>query len=233
MGKNFIIGAEVTCDDGVCGELTRVVVDPIARAIAHLVVEPRHRQHVGHLVPIDRVDTDADKVHIRCTMSEFEAFEDAEETKFLPGASGQWGYGQSQMFSLPYFGLGGLGQGGIGMRIGGLGLRGLASGDTRGMDLGPDPRPVTIDRVPVGEVEVRRGQQVHATDGPIGSVHGLVVDPTDHHVTHVLLAEGHLWGKKDVAIPISAVVGVEAGVRLNLTKNEVRDLPPVAIDHHD
>ena len=41
-------------------------------------------------------------------------------------------------------------------------------------------------------------------DGPIGRVQGLVVDPTDHHVTHVLLAKGHLWGEKEVAIPIGA-----------------------------
>jgi hypothetical protein len=33
----FIIGSEVSCTDGVCGDLRRVVVDPIARAITHLV----------------------------------------------------------------------------------------------------------------------------------------------------------------------------------------------------
>jgi hypothetical protein len=47
----------------------------------------------------------------------------------------------------------------------------------------------------------------------------------------VLLDEGHLWGEKEVAIPISAVTGFEDGVQLNLTKDEVRDLPPVDIDH--
>jgi hypothetical protein len=33
-----------------------------------------------------------------------------------------------------------------------------------------------------------------------------------------------------VAIPIGAVKDVEAGVRLALTKDEVRDLPPVDVD---
>ena len=65
--------------------------------------------------------------------------------------------------------------------------------------------PVTFDTVPLGEVAVRRGEQVHATDGPIGHVQGLVIDAGTHHVTHVLLQEGHLWGRKEVAIPISAV----------------------------
>jgi hypothetical protein len=43
----------------------------------------------------------------------------------------------------------------------------------------------------------------------------------------VLLREGHLWGRKTVAIPISAVTGVDAGIRLNLTKEQVGELPPV------
>ena len=78
---------------------------------------------------------------------------------------------------------------------------------------------------------MRRGEHVHATDGAIGRVQGLVIDPGDHHVTHVLLDEGHLWGQKMVAIPVSAVTSVGDGVRLSLTKDEVRDLPPVDLDH--
>ena len=42
----------------------------------------------------------------------------------------------------------------------------------------------TYDRIPVGEVEARRGDHVEATDGPIGRVKGLVVDPSDHHVVN-------------------------------------------------
>jgi hypothetical protein len=47
----------------------------------------------------------------------------------------------------------------------------------------------------------------------------------------VLLQEGHLWDRKQVAIPLSAVTGVNDGIRLKLTKAEVQDLPPVDIDH--
>ena len=82
----FTIGSEVTCSDGVCGDLRRVVVDPVARALTHLVVEPRHQPGTGHLVPI--VDSAASELRLACTRSEFEALEDAEETHFLPWASG-------------------------------------------------------------------------------------------------------------------------------------------------
>jgi len=91
---------------------------------------------------------------------------------------------------------------------------------------------VTYDRVPLGEVEVQRGDRVEATDGSIGRIHGLVVDPHDHQVTHVLLQEGHLWGRKDVAIPIKAVSRVGDTIRLNISKQEVQDLPPVDFAQH-
>jgi sporulation protein YlmC with PRC-barrel domain len=211
----FTIGSEVACSDGKCGELTRVVVDPILRTLTHLVVEAEHRQGNGRLVPIGLVESAASEIRLRCTLAEFDALEDAEETQFLPGASGEWDYQQQQMLSLPYYGLGT----GTGM---GLGIGGMHVGDA---DVGP--HPVITDRVPAGEVEVRRGDQVHATDGTIGKVQGLVVDPGDHHVTHVLLDEGHLWGKKRVAIPINAVKDVKDGVRLTFTKDQVRDLPPI------
>ena len=122
------------------------------------------------------------------------------------------------MLSWPYYGLGG----GAGFGMGGVGMM-------RDVDR---PVVVTNDRVPLGEVEVRRGEHVFATDGEIGRVRGLVIHPDDHGVTHVLLDEGHLWGQKRVAIPISAVQDVAAGVRLNLTKGQVRDLPPVEVDEH-
>jgi sporulation protein YlmC with PRC-barrel domain len=88
--------------------------------------------------------------------------------------------------------------------------------------------PVTDDTLPVGEVAVRRGEEVHATDGHIGEVEGLIVEPGKRHVTHVLLKEGHLFGRKEVSIPISAVAHVdEDGIRLSLAKHDVEELPAV------
>jgi hypothetical protein len=74
---------------------------------------------------------------------------------------------------------------------------------------------------------VRRGEHVHAVDGEIGQVHGFLLDPRDRHVTHVLHQERHLWGRKEVAIPVSAVSGVDDGIRLTITRKQVGDLPPV------
>ncbi len=84
---------------------------------------------------------------------------------------------------------------------------------------------IVQDVVPLGKADVDRGDPVHALDGEIGRVQGLLVDPDDHRVTHVLLEEGHLWGRKKVSIPVSAVTGVENGIRLSLTKGVSAETP--------
>ena len=97
-----------------------------------------------------------------------------------------------------------------------------------GMGVGHGTPVVVHEVVPSGEADLQRGESVHALDGEIGQVQGFLVDPSDNHVTHVLLQEGHLWGRKEVAIPMSAVTGVDSGIRLNITKKQVEDLPPVS-----
>jgi hypothetical protein len=95
---------------------------------------------------------------------------------------------------------------------------------------GSIPQTVAHDTVPQGEVNVRRGDPVQATDGDIGRVQGLVTDRRSCHVTHVLLQEGHLWGRREVAMPISAVTSTSNGIRLRISKQEVQDLPPVDVE---
>jgi hypothetical protein len=47
----------------------------------------------------------------------------------------------------------------------------------------------------------------------------------------VLPQQGHLWGHRELAIPISAVTSLgDERPRLNLTKDELSDLPPVDTD---
>jgi sporulation protein YlmC with PRC-barrel domain len=212
------IGADASCTDGLCGEVIRVVVDPVAQAVTHLVVEPKHRHGRGRLVPLDLVDASGE-IGLRCTLAEFEKLDHAEDAQFLPGSSGYAGYGPGQALSWPYYGAR-------------MPSNTNWFGMGRNVPAAKAARPVVSDSIPVGEVAVRRGEHVHATDGDIGRVQGLVINP-DRHVTHVLLQDGHLFGRKEVAIPIGAVTRVDDGVRLNLTKQEVHDLPPVDIERRD
>ena len=193
----FMIEAEVSCTDGFCGTLSRVVVDRRGRTVTHLVVNDRQLQ--GRLVPLDLVDVDAatGKIRLRCPTAEFGKL-DAADMTVSPhdnDADPENSYDQLQLRS--------------------MGSMFLA-----------DVRSVTYDILPAGEVAVRGGKHVHATDGDIGQIQGLVIDSDSRQLTHVLLQEGHLFGHKVVAIPIGAVTAVnENGIQLNITKQQVKDLP--------
>jgi sporulation protein YlmC with PRC-barrel domain len=200
QSRQFTIGAVARATDGVCGELKRVVVNPVSKTVTHLLIEPKHRQGLGRLVPLELVDSTGDgEIRLRCTKAEFDQLDFAEETSFMPGVEEFGEYEPGDSFAWPYFG-------------------------------GNASVPVTSVSVPVGEVSVRRGDHVRATDGDIGKVEGLVVESEGHHVTHVLLQEGHLWGRKEVAIPIEAVASVDSGIRLKISKQAVQDLPSIDID---
>lgn len=90
--------------------------------------------------------------------------------------------------------------------------------------------PVLVDRVPAGEVGISRHEQVQAADGAIGKVEGLVVDD-ESRITHVLLQEGHLWGRREVAIPIGSVEKIDSdGIHVQLSKSEIADLPELGVN---
>jgi hypothetical protein len=182
--EEFIIGSDVACGDGPCGVLSRVVVDPIADTIAYLDVESKHGRHGGHLVPITLVaSATAKEIRLKCTKAEFEALEPADEKEFLPGVGRRPGYASAQAVWMSYY------------RFASFGRTAGPSGRPE-HDKGLSPGEVSFAKVPLGDVDVRRGEHVSATDGPIGQVKGLVIDPSDHHVTHILLDEGNCGARR-------------------------------------
>ncbi len=189
------IGADVSCTDGACGKLSRLVMDPRTRTVTHLVVNDRQFQ--GRLAPLSLVDVNATtgQIRLRCTIAEFGKLGHAEVTAPLHDNDADPDSSQDQV---QWHGTGWL----------------------------AEPPSVTYDTLPAGEVGVRGGEPVHATDGNIGQIQGLVIDSGSHQVTHVLLQEGHVFGRKVVAIPTAAVTGADQnGIQLNITRQQVKDLP--------
>jgi hypothetical protein len=209
----YTLGAAASCTDGSCGVVSRTILDPAAGTVTHLVIVPRHHHAEGRLVPVDLVEAAAGQIRLRCSLAEFARLDPAEEVEVADGGYGG-GYGQAAAVQ-------GYGD------VGGLGVGGSATGMGIGMGLGHGTPVIVSHAVPLGETEVERHESVHCVDGEIGQVEGFIVSEADQRVTHVLLKEGHLWGRRQVAIPVSAVASVDAGIRLNITKKQVEDLPPV------
>jgi sporulation protein YlmC with PRC-barrel domain len=193
------------------GELADLVIDPVEKRVTHLVVKPRHGVGEAHLVPIELARSgDGPDVVLECTAGEVLDLPHVEEFAYVrldevPTADAEWDVGVTRVLALPYYQADGLG-----VYAGGF-----------GQDAG-----IVYDRIPKGEVEVRRSSNVMTSDGHyVGDVDGFLVDDEDH-ITHFVLERGHLWGRREVTVPIGAVAKVESDtVTVDLSVEEIGALP--------
>ena len=214
------IGKRVNCTDGVYGELADIVIDPLEKRVTHLVVQPEQGVGEARLVPVQLArgtDDEQPEIELECTLGKAQGFESVHEAAFLrlgenPANDPDWDVGVEDVLALPYY---------EGSDVG-LSYSELDSGVT-----------MYYDRVPKGEVEVRRASAVISADGhSLGEVDGFVVD-ADTHITHFVLERGHLWGRKEVTIPIGALARIETDeVHIALSKDEVGALPAVHVGRH-
>jgi sporulation protein YlmC with PRC-barrel domain len=212
----FRIGADAMCTDGARGQVSRIIVNQVTREVTHLAVDPRHQRGPGRLVPVDLVDATAGQIRLRCTLAEFQALRPARETESVRDLD-PTGHGHQDSTA---------------GKVSWADVGGAVIMQRRGRGEPQAPPQVTVNYLPDGAVDVRRELTVSATDGEIGQVQGLIMDPGGHQVTHVLLQKGHMRGRKEVAIPIGAVTKIGTMlIHLSLTKHQVKDLPPVDIDH--
>ena len=91
----------------------------------------------------------------------------------------------------------------------------------------------TYDRVPEGTIEVRRASEVLSSDGhKVGHVDGFLVDPTSK-ITHLVLEHGHLWGHRDITIPINDIQRASSDtVQLGVTRDVIGEYPSVPFRRH-
>jgi hypothetical protein len=200
----YLVGADARCSDGACGQVSRVVIDPATLTVTHLVVESDDPHQLGRLVPIDLLDTAPGEISLHCTATEFFQLPRAENTQSPP----RTGKPEPALFRLG---------GKSGRRI--VGPLGFAVKT-------PGPRTFTYDVLPAGKVALRGDDPADALDGAIGHITGVVADAGSGQVAYLLLHAGHLLGK-NIAVPISAVTRLDAGIQLGMTKHDVKHLPPV------
>lgn len=204
------LDAQVECKDGVCGRSEFVLINPVNAQVTHLVVKENSSGNKEYIVPVDKVaETIADTVRLCLNKAELEKMEPFIETRFIkwdpPDRSNVgWErgmYGLGTYYYMPYNTI-----------------------DERAYE------PVKIQNVPKGELALHRGTRVEATDGYIGNIDEFIVDPKNSQITHLVMREGHLWGKKDVIIPVSAIDKTyEDIVFLNLDKRKIEALPAIPV----
>ncbi len=90
--------------------------------------------------------------------------------------------------------------------------------------------PVKVEHIPAGELAIKEGANVKATDGNVGIVDEFLVDPSDNCPSHLILRKGR-WTQKEVTIPMDQVDRIEEDtVYLKISKAEVESQPSVPIN---
>lgn len=203
------MNAEVICIDGQCGQSTEVIYNPVKRAISHFVVEDASLpDNTTRLVPVEKVESVThSQIKLNCTRDEFTRMEPFITSRYIDPDEALFDdriYWGADSFVDPLV-----------------------------INASP-PNVIAEAHIPRDEFAVHRGMHVHATDGHVGSVDELVVDPEGILVTHILMRKGHLFGVKDVAIPITAVDDIfDDTIMLNVDKNTIKSYPTVPLHHHD
>jgi uncharacterized membrane protein/sporulation protein YlmC with PRC-barrel domain len=203
MMKQIPLDAEVRCSDGRAGTSSHVIFDPTSRRVTHFVVsDDRAVDPQYFLVPIDLVtDTIQGSISLACTKEELAQLAPFMERHYIENPGMETGYPADSVYLAPY---------------------------VTPVDLAY--LPVELERVPVGELALHREAEVVASDGHVGQVDELVLDPESGAITHFILRSGHAWGKKEVAIPVSAVAEtLEDTVTLKLDKEAVGRLPAIPV----
>jgi uncharacterized membrane protein len=195
---NIPLDADAECIDGQAGDTTHIVVNPTTQQVTYFVVREQAEDRIERLVPIERVVATTAKVIVL----DCTVAEFSEMEPFI-----ETHYLRSEVpddvegdpYYLPY-------------------------------RVPVDARLIKVEaeQIPPNQLAVRRGTGIEATDGWVGKVDEFLVNPETGHITHLILREGHLWGTRDLALPISAVDRVfDEVVYLKLDKETVKNLPAV------
>jgi len=147
------LGSPIRCSDDAFGELADVVIDPTTRRVTHLVVQPHHSIEPTRLVPVERArsgDGAGGTIVLDSSVTEILELEPVREAAYLrlgefPVADTDWDVGVQEMLALPYY---------------------------QGPDaVGSEPIAYddhvtwAYDRIPKGDVEIRRASAVTSSDG--------------------------------------------------------------------
>jgi sporulation protein YlmC with PRC-barrel domain len=205
------LDVDVFCSDGPCGHSTAIIVNPISQEVTHIAVATQEMLHSEYLVPVTLIEeSKPNRIQLRCRRSTLATLEPFHKVKFVSlndleeSDRPPTELPEAQLSSAwlwPYI----TAEGGYGTYV-------------------------NVEQIPHEELAVHRGAHVEATDGHVGQVDEFIVNPENDHITHLVLREGHLWGQKDIMIPISEIerVGTDV-VYLKLDKDAIERLPGMPV----
>jgi len=196
------LNAKVQCSDDACGKATNVIINPVSHKVTHIVVKDKKLpNNPTRLVPIDMVASTAPgQITLSCSKSDVAYMQPFLVDHFVQESPSGMAWSTRDGYSAQY-----------------------VYNDT-GYD------SIEEEDIPKGELAVYSGMEIEASDGKVGKLDELVLDASSGEITHIQMREGHLWGKKDVAIPVADIDFTDGDtVYLKIDKSAVKALPAVKV----
>lgn len=201
MIRKIPLHAKVMCIDGLAGESISVVVDPVVKSVTHLVVQDRTFPK-----PLEWL-VPVEKA-VKSTSETIQLDCTREELTKMRSFTREHYLEQEfaeygYAYSLPHM---------------------MTPSDVL-------YAPVEELNIQQEDLVLNRGADVEARDRTVGRVGELLLDPQSRKITHFTLMRGHLWGKKEVVLPLSLVDRADADtVYLNVDKKFIDELPSLPVN---
>jgi sporulation protein YlmC with PRC-barrel domain len=198
------INAKVYCQDKFCGFAKGVILNPEKDVVTHVVVKESQNSHAERLVPIDMIDASlAGNIHLKLDTTMLQNLPPLYDVQYI-------------QTTVPHF---------------------IEVSDMTFMKPVAVPEKKIIEEkiyhIPMNELPVTRGTRVFSADGyAIGAVDEFLVDQNGSHVAHLVLREEHIFGAKDVFIPVAEIETInESSIHLKLDKENIEQLPAIPVRH--
>jgi sporulation protein YlmC with PRC-barrel domain len=202
VALNIPINAKVECTDGACGKSTNVIVNPVNGMVTQVAIEDKSLPGDStRLVPVPNVaEVTDDGVKLNCTRADVAKLGPFVVEDFIQQSPSGGAYSSGEGYSAAY-----------------------VVNDTAYDE-------VEEQEIPEGELGLYGGMQVEASDGKVGKLDELVLDPKTGMIAGLVMRKGHLWGSRDVTGPVAEIkfVGGET-VYLKLDKSAVAELPAMKV----
>ena len=196
------MNAKVQCNDGACGKTTNVIVNPVSLKVTHIAIKDKKLpSNPTRLVPFGKIaSVTPDQVTLTCSIKDVSGMPPFLVDTFVQESPSGLAYASGDAYTSQYV------------------VNDTAYDNVRAQNM------------PKDGLALYSGMEVEASDGKEGKLDELVLDGDSGAITHIQMREGHLWGKKDVAIPVDIIDFTDGKtVYLKIDKDAVKALPAVKV----
>jgi len=204
----FTIGSQVTCQDGKCGKLRKLVVDPEIEQVTDLIVEKSFLLKKDRVIPLDLVEeASSEDIKLAIQGDQLSSFPEYQEVSFKVPEPGQW---DDKEFHAQQA------------------VTWASVSNLYGMEISRPMMPILAFRVdkgvPEGEVLVEPGTPVWIDSNQIGQVDHMLVDQEDGKLAFLVVNQGLL--ARSIIIPVTEIEEIqEEGLILDLEEEDLDTLP--------